>query len=132
MKHWVIDTNVIVSGLLMPSGPPVQVVDAITQGFIKVAYDERILDEYRDVLNRRQLNLVPLKIARFLATLRSHRMVFTTQRLAAGPDPADLMFIEVALETPQKTIVTGNLKDFPSAIRHGVRVLTPAQAVTEL
>lgn len=49
-----------------------------------------------------------------------------------GPDPGDLVFVETALATGDKTIVTGNLADFPPEILHGARVLTPAQAAVEL
>jgi hypothetical protein len=36
------------------------------------------------------------------------------------------------LSTGDRTIVTGNLADYPPEIWHGVRVLTPAQAAAEL
>ncbi len=55
-----------------------------------------------------------------------------TPFLASGPDPDDRMFVEVALTVPDKTIVTGNLADYPDEILHGVRIITSAPAVTEL
>jgi hypothetical protein len=51
---------------------------------------------------------------------------------AAGPDVDDIVFVEVALATGDKTIVIGNLADYPPEILHGARVLTPAQAAAEL
>jgi len=132
MKLWVLDTNVVLSGLMTPDGICGQVLKAVKSGNLKMAYDIRILAEYRDVLSRPHFCVSPQKIANFLSDLRNQKLIAPTRRLTMGPDPADLMFIEVALETPQKTIITGNLKDFPRAIRHGVRVLTPAQAVQEL
>jgi len=132
MKRWVIDTNVVVSGLLAPSGPPAQILRAVTDGKVRMVCDIRILAEYRDVLNRPHLRLDPSKIALFLAALHRQKLLSVTHRLRSGPDPDDLMFIEVALATPQKTIVTGNVRDYPHAIRHGVRILTPTQALPEL
>jgi uncharacterized protein len=132
MKQWVIDTNVVVSGLLAPASPPAQILRGVTDGLIRIVYDARILAEYRDVLNRPYLGIVPAKIAAFIADLHRQKLVSTLRRLHEGPDPDDLMFIEVALATPQKTIITGNIRDFPRAIRHGVRILTPAQALAEL
>jgi hypothetical protein len=44
----------------------------------------------------------------------------------------DIVFVEAALSTGDRTIVTGNLADYPPEIWRGVRVLTPAQAATEL
>jgi len=132
MKHWVIDTNVVVSGLLVDRGYPAQLINAVADGEVKIVYDARIFSEYREVLNRSRLQITPTKIAHFLALLRSQELVLASHRLRAGPDLADLMFIEVALSTRQKTIVTGNLRDFPRSIRHGVRIISPTQAVAEL
>jgi putative PIN family toxin of toxin-antitoxin system len=132
MKHWVIDTNVVVSGLLVDSGHPSRLIDAVAAREVKMVYDNRILVEYREVLNRPRLQISPVKIARFLASLHEQELVQPTHLLPTGPDPTDLKFIEVALATRQKTLVTGNLRDFPRTIRHGVRVITPAQAVAEL
>jgi putative PIN family toxin of toxin-antitoxin system len=132
MKHWVVDTNVIVSGLLVDCGHPAQLINAVANGEVKIVYDTRILAEYREVLNRARLQIAPTKIAHFLALLRGQELVVASHCLRVGPDLDDLMFIEVALATRQKTIVTGNLRDFPLSIRHGVRIITPAQAVAEL
>ena len=132
MKHWVIDTNVIVSGLLNPNGPPARVLDAVVEGRIKLVHDARILAEYRDVLLRPRLKLNPGSVQIFLDGLRSQMLVTPERVPVAGPDPDDLVFVEAALATTDRTIVTGNLADYPDAILNGVRIITPAQAVAEL
>jgi hypothetical protein len=43
-----------------------------------------------------------------------------------------MFFVEAALATTDRTIVTGNLADYPPGILEGVCVLTPAQAAAEL
>ena len=129
MRLWVIDTNVVVSGLLNPHGPSARVLDAILDGRVKLVYDARILAEYRDVLWRPRLKLAPDKITAFLNGLQSQMTVTPRPLAAAGPD---VVFVEAALATKYRTIVTGNLADYPPEILHGVRVLTPAQAATEL
>ena len=48
----VVDTNVIVSGILNPHGPPGRVVDALLSGNNSALHDDRILSEYREVLLR--------------------------------------------------------------------------------
>ena len=55
MIRIVLDTNVLVAGLLSEKGPPGQIVDSILAGEIEVACDTRILAEYRDVLARPKL-----------------------------------------------------------------------------
>lgn len=132
MRLWVIDTNVVVSGLLNPQGASARVLDAVLDGRVKLVYDARILAEYRDVLHRPRLKLAPAKITAFLNGLQS-QMIVTPGRLSiSGPDAADIVFIEAALATTDRTIVTGNLADYPPGILHGARVLTPAQAAAEL
>lgn len=132
MRHWVIDTNVIVSGLLAPNGPCARVLDAVTDGRVKLVYDARILAEYRDVLLRPRLRLEPAKVAAFLSALQGQFLVTPKPQTVTGPDPDDLVFIEAALATPDRTIITGNLADYPVSILNGARVLTPAQAAAEV
>ena len=70
----VVDTSVLVSGLLSAHGAPARVIDLLTTGDLKVAYDDRIAIEYRQVLAR------PLP----RATARAARRV----RRAGGGPPA--------------------------------------------
>ena len=132
MKQWVIDTNVIVSGLMTPSGSSAQIIDAILNGQVKLVYDSRILKEYRDVLSRPRLKLPPMKIQALLVSM--HRQLLVSPRVSGiiGPDSDDIIFIEAALATTDKTIITGNLAHFPVKILQGVRILTPVQALAEL
>ena len=48
----VIDTNVLISGMLNPSGPPGKIVDLLRSGALQAVVDDRILSEYADVLRR--------------------------------------------------------------------------------
>ena len=57
MIRIVLDTNVLVAGLLSAKGPPGQIVDLISAGEIEAACDTRILAEYRDVLARPELRI---------------------------------------------------------------------------
>jgi putative PIN family toxin of toxin-antitoxin system len=132
MKLWVLDANVVVSGLLNPHGPSARVLDAVLDGRIKLVYDARILAEYRDVLRRPRLKLKPEKISAFLTGLQSQVTVTPSPLGVTGPDADDVVFVEAALVTTDKTIVTGNLADYPQEILRGARVLTPAQAAAEL
>lgn len=132
MRHWVIDTNVVVSGLLTPQGPSARVLDAMLDGRLKLVYDARILAEYRDVLRRPRLKLAPAKIQAFLKGVLGQTMVVPHPVTANAPDVEDIVFVEAALATIDQTIVTGNLAHYPAEILHGVRVLTPAQAAAEL
>ena len=48
----VLDTNVLVSGLLTPFGPSGEIVRMISAGELILHVDARILSEYQEVLNR--------------------------------------------------------------------------------
>lgn len=63
----VLDTNVLLSGLLSPSGPPGNIVRLITTGTVRVCYDARILVDYRQVLLRpafpfTEIQVIPCRI----------------------------------------------------------------------
>lgn len=132
MRCWVIDTNVVVSGLLSANGPCARVLEAVIEGRIKLVYDARILAEYRDVLCGPRLRLKPAAIYQFLEALEGQMMVVPEKIGVSGPDADDLPFVEVALAVPDRTLVTGNLADFPEETLRGVRLLTPVQALAEL
>ena len=60
----VLDTNVLVSGLLTPSGPCGQIVELVLDGVLDLCVDGRILDEYEDVLRRPKLAIPLASLAR--------------------------------------------------------------------
>ncbi len=55
----VLDTNVLVAGLLTPGGACGRLLDLVLDGAVGVHIDRRILQEYEDVLRRPQLSLPP-------------------------------------------------------------------------
>ena len=52
-----LDTNVLISGLLNPNGAPGRIIDLILGARLTLLFDDRILGEYEDVLARPQLNI---------------------------------------------------------------------------
>ena len=48
----VLDTNVLLSGMLKPSGPPGRIIDLLRTDVLELVVDDRILAEYVDVLRR--------------------------------------------------------------------------------
>jgi hypothetical protein len=64
---WIVDTNVLVSGLLSPSGPPGRLVDVLLGRRLRLALDDRIEAEYREVLARPKLGIEPIRHDAFLA-----------------------------------------------------------------
>lgn len=129
----VLDTNVLVSGLLNPSGNPGRIVDLILGGRLTLVYDDRILAEYEDVLARPHLKIEKELSIAILSFFRLSGERITAMPLSNDllPDPDDIPFVEVALSGKAESLVTGNLKDFKAAPTEVV-VLAPAEFITKL
>lgn len=127
----VLDTNVVVSGLLSPFGVPGRILDLILSGHVRLAYNDAILLEYQNVLTRAKFGFPPEQIDRILAVFDFQEKANTTPwPLHPLPDPADAVFLEVAFAST-KILVTGNTKHFPRNLCGGVKVLTPTAWLTE-
>ena len=130
----VLDTNVFISGLISPAGPPGRIVDWLRAGTLEPAVDDRILAEYATVLRRPYFSryFTAAECEDVLRYLRSSAHAFEVHTLVAGlPDPHDTCFLEVAIEA-QAPLVTGNLRHFPVKLRHGAAVFSPAEFVAHV
>ena len=65
----VLDTNVVVSGVLNETGKPAKVLDLALEGRFQLAYDDRILGEYEDVLARPELHIHPVRAQTIISYL---------------------------------------------------------------
>lgn len=129
----VLDTNVLVSGLLSPWGAPAVVVRLAVAGELQLAVDPRIVDEYREVLSRPRFGFDPEDVRTILEHLeRESHWVSCRPLPTTLPDPDDEVFLEVALAAGADALVTGNSRHFPAASACGVRVVSPAELVTRL
>ena len=122
----VLDTNVVVSGLLTAFGPPAQIVDLVSTGHISLVVDQRIVAEYRDVLARPRFKFGVRQINDFLLLARDAEYVIGAPLPFALPDPDDEPFLEAAVAGAVDALVTGNEKRFkvPGG-RLAVPVLSP-------
>lgn len=124
----VLDTNVVVSGLLSPFGPPGEIIRMAASGGIELCYDARILSEYQNVLVREKFHFDRAQVKDLLEQIKVCGYVTTGKLLAKRlPDPDDESFLEVALGGKALYLITGNLKHYPAKKREGMRVVTPAE-----
>jgi putative PIN family toxin of toxin-antitoxin system len=129
----VLDTNVLVSGILSPNGSPAAVLRALLTDRVTLCFDERIVSEYRDVLTRTRFSFDPDLVEELIGFLETAGSPTLAAPLAATlPDPSDQMFIEVAVSSNTDFLVTGNLKHFPEPARAGVSVVSPRAFLDQL
>lgn len=131
MRQIVLDTNVLVSGLLSPRNAPGRIIDALRTEQIQLVIDDRIFLEYGEVLRRPKFEQFIRPEERewildyiFHSALRVTSMCHFTDL----PDPYDACFLEVAA-TAKVPLITGNLKHFPKDKRREVEVLSPAEYI---
>jgi putative PIN family toxin of toxin-antitoxin system len=152
----VLDTNVLVSGLISSRAAPGRIVDLLRTGRITLVLDDRIFAEYHEVLIR------PHLAAYFRESEVNHILdyisscayrVIATESIRGLPDPGDTPFLEVAWEAnktahiqacnldrtlaessgePATTVplVTGNHRPFPLELCRGIKILSPADFIS--
>ena len=127
----VVETNVLVAGILSASGPPGWIVEALLSGEIEPVLDAGIRAEYEDVLSRPELSLDPERVAAVLDVIDAfglEAVVPPWPEPLPDPDDASLVAVAAWVGCP---LVTGNLRHFPARVRRGVAVLTPRQLVDD-
>ena len=112
----VIDTNVIISALLSrhQDTATVKILDHLYDRTIIPVYNDEILEEYVDVLQRPKFNFPDNVIKTTLEAIRKGGL--NSDRIDSNeefPDPKDVVFYEVAMSVEDSYLVTGNLKNFP-------------------
>lgn len=124
----VLDTNVLVSGLLSPFGAPGDIVRLAASGLLKICYDARILAEYQSVLERPKFKFDQVQVDYLLTQIKAAGLLTSGRSLKTKlPDRADEPFLEAAMASKARVLVTGNIKHFPRAKRADVKVLSPRE-----
>lgn len=127
----VLDTNVLVSGIINPRGCPGRVVDLLASGTLELVIDDRILDEYADVLGRKRMerHISALERKELMDFLAHDSCRISCARVVKNlPDPGDIAFLETAL-TMNVILVTGNVRHYPRHLTQDCRILTPRQFI---
>lgn len=110
----VIDTNVLISAAIKPTGLQRTVLLIATTKPARLYVSLPILQEYSSVLARPELGIRKGLRLQLLQLLRNRSYtVAPTRRLVLASDPDDNMFIECADAARADYLITGNLKHFP-------------------
>ena len=130
MKHYfiVIDTNVLVSGLIgrNQTSPPVGILNYLLadRGVIIPLFNDEIIKEYENVLKREKFNIEHKLVDDVIDRIKT--IGISCERIASKEmfaDANDIVFYEIALSKDDSYLVTGNIKHFPKVDF----VVTPAE-----
>ena len=126
----VLDTNVLVSGLLTPFGSSGEIVRMLFSGELTLHIDARILSEYQDVLSRPKLMFNKDQSSILVDFIKQYAHFISSSPLKNHlPDPDDEPFLEVAVAGDVKSLVTGNTAHYPVSLREGINVHSPSEFI---
>lgn len=128
---WVVDTSVVVAGLLTldPQSPPARILDAMLGGQVRFLLCVEWLAEYRTVLLRERIRarhgLAAAEVDVLLQALATDAVVVDIAgRSETAPDPGDDFLWRLLAARPGAGLITGDaaLRERPPP---GARVISP-------
>ena len=126
----VVDTNVIVSALLKEGSIPFQILEKIKFGKIIPLYNENILNEYFDVLERNKFGFTTEQIKKSISLFLDHGLEMNPIEIDEFfSDEDDKIFYQIVMSSRQSgedsKLITGNTKHFPQK----EFIVTPAEMI---
>ncbi len=126
----VIDTNVLVSAAIKPTGLQRTVLLLAITKPARLYVSRPIFDEYSDVLGRPEFRIRKGLRQQLLQLIKNHSyFVPPTRRLEITRDPDDNIFLERTDAARADYLVTGNQKHFPKFWKQ-TKIITPREFIT--
>ena len=120
MPRVVLDTNILVSALLVPKGQEALVLLLALQGALEFFISPPLLAEYEEVLRRPRLKLHPREVETVLGNIRAIGfLIHPTEKVSLSQHESDNRIYECAIAAKATHIVTGNKKHFPDDYEGG-------------
>jgi putative PIN family toxin of toxin-antitoxin system len=111
----VLDTNVLASALMTPSGNPASVYKMFLNSEVVLVYSEEIMLEYEDVLYRPRLKIPAEDADTILEAIRQYgELVAPSPSTVALADEDDRVFYDAA-RTAGAYLITGNMRHYPAS-----------------
>ena len=131
MQRIVIDTNVIVSGLIQRSYPYLILNELFLEDKIEICLSDELVFEYYEVLHRPKFsryNDFLVRAESLLVQIQSRgKLYYPTQQVQIIKDDDDNMLLELAEECKADFIITGNTNDFQIASYKETQITTPKE-----
>ena len=127
----IVDTNIIVSVLITPVGPPGKIVDALLQGFLVPVMSPATLAELQAVLSRPRLRRLferaGVEVTEFLDEFREFAEIIEPQPVdILVRDESDRIFLELAATRPPVDFLITGDQDFERQQYADVPVISAA------
>ena len=128
MIRVVLDTNVLISGLLF-GGNPQRVLETVLSGIVNMALSREMLHELEYVLCGRKFRYPPDTARSIVRELESiSEFIVPTRKIpVVKTDPYDNMILECAAEAKAEYIVSGDAHLLRLEAFEGIAILNPAQ-----
>ncbi|MCX6053370.1 MAG: putative toxin-antitoxin system toxin component, PIN family [Chloroflexi bacterium] len=125
----VLDTNVLISSFLNSEGKPGQIIELVKENRFQIAYDDRILGEYEDILAWPKFGIKPAMAHILITHIELTGKWIDAEILSSVgfQDPYDLPFAGVFITAKAQALVTGNFRHFTPLINQELPVYSPAQ-----
>jgi uncharacterized protein len=109
-KRFILDTNILVSALLIKNSPAIQVIEIIEKIGI-ILYSETTFLELKQVLNRRKFKKYfteEQKQTFIVKLIETSELIEITENITSCRDPKDNKFLELAVSGKANFIITGD------------------------
>jgi len=109
----VLDTNILISALINENGKPRKILNLFYDKEIALYFAPDIIEEYKDVLSRKEFNINSEKIGKVVNAVR--RLGIHTEppkSIIAMRDETDRIFYDTA-KSAGTWLITGNIKHYP-------------------
>lgn len=130
MQKVILDTNVIVSGLIQKSFPYL-ILNLYFEREIELCLSENLMNEYIEVLNRDKFSRFQdfrAKADTVISDINNTASLYSPKKKVKKiRDPDDNMLLELALECKADFLVTGNTNDFTIKNYKRTKIVTPRE-----
>ena len=124
----ILDTNVFISGIFF-TGPPSQILKAWENRSFQIVISKHILSEYQSVAESLSSKFPSIDIIPIIELFTVHCELIDTHgvNISLCEDPDDDKFIECAVASKCKTIISGDKHLLKLTGYDGIAVLKPRQ-----
>lgn len=133
----ILDTNIIVAGLMSRRGASFKILSLLGQGKFEIALSVPLVLEYEDVAKRLSGNKIALSfqaiddVLDYMCKVGIHQKIHYLWRPVLK-DPKDDFVLELATNADADAIVTFNVRDFSRSHHYGIKILEPKQFLVQI